>query len=180
MYRLMWIFVEGSDDRIFVERVLHPILEEKYDCITTWEYARKRHEKTAEFIRSVRSMQADYLFLADIDDSPCVTAKKDTVATKYCQAVESANAIIVAREIESWYMAGVDNEICRELAIRSPFSTDDMTKEQFRRLIPRRFNESAVDFMVELLRRFRVDSAKDRNRSFRYLMDLLETRSEKA
>jgi hypothetical protein len=179
MYRQMWIFVEGKRDREFADRVLRPLLERQYDHVDTWVYAQEPHDRTVEFLRSLRSMKADYLFLADIDDSPCVTAKKEALATRYHGAIEAANAIVVAREIESWYLAGVDDAACRELAIASPSSTDDMTKEQFIRLVPRRFNDSAVDFMAELLRGFRIDLARGRNRSFCYLMDLLGAQSEK-
>jgi len=55
-----------------------------------------------------------------------------------------------------------------------------MTKEQFRNLIPERFANSIGDFMIELLRRFRINVARDRNRSFGYLMDLLEAQTKKA
>jgi len=174
MYKRVWIFVEGKDDRRFVDRVLRPILDREYDYIDTWEYAQRTCEKTVEFLRSLQAMKADYLFLADIDDSPCVTARKTVLASRYRQAVEPANAVIVAREIESWYMAGVDEETCRELGIESPLSTDDVTKEQFRNLMPRQFNDSVADFMVELLRHFQVKVAKGRNRSFEHLMNLLE------
>jgi hypothetical protein len=180
MYRFLWIFVEGSDDRRFVDRVLRPILEKKYDYLDTWEYAQEPDEKTMEFLRSIRSMKADYLFLADIDNSPCVTTRKEILAHKYNEALEPTNAVIVAREIESWYMAGMDEAACRELRIKGPLCTDHMTKEQFRSLMPGRFNDSVVDFMTDILRGFRIEVAKGRNRSFCYLMDLLEARSEKA
>lgn len=180
MYRQMWVFVEGKDDRRFVDRVLRPILERQYDHVDTWMYAQESHDRTVGFLRSLQSMKVDYLFLADIDESPCVTAKKEALTSKYHRAVEAANVLVVVREIESWYAAGVDDAAWRELAIASPSSTDDMTKEQFRNLMPRRFNDSVVDFMVELLSGFRIDLARGRNRSFCYLMDLLEASSEKA
>lgn len=37
MYRRMWVFVEGKDDRRFVDVVLRPILEKEYDFVETWE-----------------------------------------------------------------------------------------------------------------------------------------------
>lgn len=180
MYRLMWIFVEGSDDRTFVDHVLRPILEKEYDYIDVWEYAQQTHAKTEEFVRSLRSMKADYLFLADIDDLPCVTAKKEILAGRYRQGVEATRAVVVVREIESWYMAGADEGVCQKLGIKGTFHADDVTKERFRSLMPKRFNDSVVDFMTELLNEFQVDVARSKNRSFGYLMDQLEKKTGEA
>ncbi|OHB63713.1 MAG: hypothetical protein A2Y76_04255 [Planctomycetes bacterium RBG_13_60_9] len=72
----------------------------------------------------------------------------------------------------------VDDRVCRKLGVRILRRTDEVTKEQFSGLMPRRFN-SVVEFMTEILRRFRVETAKGRNRSFRYLMDKLGARSKK-
>jgi hypothetical protein len=177
MYKLIWVFVEGSDDRRFVERVLRPVLERKYDYLDIWEYAREHDEKIVGFLRSINSMNADYLFLADIDNSPCVTAKKEILAHRYGQSIQPARAVVVAREIESWYMAGMDEAACRESGVKELLHTDELTKEQFEALVPAKY--SVVDFMNEILSRFRIEVAKCRNRSFGYLMDLLETQIEK-
>lgn len=176
----MWIVVEGETDRRFASAVLLPILRERYDYIDTWEYAQKPPEKTAEFLRAMKSMKADCLFLADIDDAPCVTAKKDRLGERFRQALEPADAVVVAREIESWYLAGVDDQVCQALGIASLSCTDSITKEELRRMIPERFNDSVVDFMGEILRGFRVEPARRRNRSFGYLMNRLEAGSKKA
>jgi hypothetical protein len=180
MYRYMWIFVEGKYDRGFVNAVLLPILEKEYDFIDTWEYAQEPPKKVADFLRAMKSMKADCLFLADIDDSPCVTAKKDILIERFRKALEPAETIVITREIESWYVAGVDNHTCRELGITSLPHTDHVTKEQFKSMMPKRFNDSVADFMVEILSGFRSDVAKIKNRSFCYLMDKLEARPEKA
>jgi len=55
-----------------------------------------------------------------------------------------------------------------------------MLEEQFRSAMPKQFKDSVVNFMTEVLRRFRMDTAKSKNRSFCYLMDLLEARLRKA
>ncbi len=45
--------------------------------------------------------------------------------------------------------------------------------------MPAKF-DSIIDFMNEILGRFRIDTAKGKNRSFGYLMDKLEAGSKKA
>jgi hypothetical protein len=176
----MWIFVEGRDDRRFASSVLLPLVAQRYDDVDTWEYAQEPPKKVIEFLRALRSMQADCLLLADIDNSPCVPAKKGILVEKFRQALEPADAIVVAREIESWYLAGVDDQACREFGIASPAHTDDLTKEQFRSLMPKRFNDSVADFMTTILTGFRVELARAKNRSFAYLVGRLEAMEEEA
>jgi hypothetical protein len=180
MYRRVWVLVEGTKDSRFVNHVVRPILENEYDLVQVWEYAQKTTEKVIAFLRAIKCMNADCLFLGDIDDSPCVTAKKGTIRDEYEQAVETPNIVVVAKEIEGWYLADVDEPTCQELGIAPLPRTDELTKEQFRLLIPKRFGDSVVDFMAEVLKRFDISTAKAKNRSFHYLMDKLEAKPKKA
>jgi hypothetical protein len=179
MYRRVHVLVEGRDDKRFFDTVIRPILQKQYDHVQTWEYAGATIEKRTSYLRSIQAMKADYLFVGDIDTSPCVTARKGHLVDSHRSLIEPKYTIIVRREIESWYMAGVDDQVCREFGITSLPHTDDLTKERFRSLMPKRFNDSVVDFMTELLRAFRVELARGKNRSFGYLMDKLEARSKK-
>ena len=174
MYRRMHVLVEGRDDRAFFDAVIKPILEEQYDHVQIWEYAGATLERRKNYIRSILAMEADYLFVADINTSPCVTERKSNLVDRHEGAIAGDRTIVVVREIESWYAAGVDDEACRELGIACLPDTVHLTKEQFREMMPRRFHGSVVDFMAEILRRFREELARERNQSFRYLMDVLE------
>lgn len=180
MYRRLHVLVEGRDDREFFNAVIRPRLQEQYDHVQIWEYAGATIERRINYIKSIRAMNAAYLFVADINTSPCITERKGRLVNHHKGMIDAGQTVVAIREIESWYMAGVDDETCRQLGFVSPAHTDDLTKEHFRTLMPKRFNGSAVDFMAELLREFRVDLARARNRSFGYLMDLLETRLNEA
>jgi len=46
--------------------------------------------------------------------------------------------------------------------------------------MPRRFDDSVGDFMIELLKGFQVELARGKNRSFGYLMNKFEAGSRKA
>jgi hypothetical protein len=50
-----------------------------------------------------------------------------------------------------------------------PF-TDDLTKEDFNRLIPKNY-DSRIDFMFEILKYFSIDSARKKNHSFRFFVE---------
>ena len=179
MYRRVDVLVEGRDDRRFFDALIRPILQKRYDDVRTWEYAGKSIERRINYLRSIQAMKADYLFVSDLDASPCITERKGHLVNSHKGMIDASRTIVVRREIESWYLAGMDDKACRKLGVRVPRRTDGVTKEQFGDLVPRRFN-SVVEFMTEILRRFRIETAKGKNRSFGYLMDKLEARSKKA
>jgi hypothetical protein len=179
MYRLMHVLVEGPDDREFFGAVIGPILQRRYDHVQVWEYARETIERRMDYFRSTRAMNADYFFMGDFNTSPCITKRKEDLLKCYEPMLHASRTVIVKAEIESWYLAGVDDQDCRELGIPTVRHTDDIRKEQFEKMMPARFG-SVADFMAEILNRFRVDTAKGRNRSFCYLMDKLEAIGKKA
>jgi len=177
MYRRIDVLVEGRDDREFFDTVTRPGLQEQYEHVEVAEYAGYTIEKRSSYFRAIKAMKADYFLVADINASPCVTEKKERVISHHKGVIDARRVIVVRAEIESWYLAGLDDQACSELGIRNLARTDDVTKERFRSMIPKRFDGSAIDFMREILKVFRVDVAREKNRSFGYLMDRLEKRS---
>jgi len=171
-YKRLWVLLEGNDDERFFERVIKPIFENTYDFVRPWQYAQKPPKKTKNFLKSITAMHSDYFFWADINDLPCVTARKEKIRDKYGETVDINNLIIVIKEIESWYLAGLDDKARKELRIRTFRKTDNITKEQFDKLMPKKF-DSRIDFMVEVLNRFCVEIAKRKNSSFDYFMEKL-------
>jgi hypothetical protein len=78
----LYIFVEGDRDEDFFERIVKPRLVDRYNKIIIIKYAQKRIDYINSYIRSILSMNADYIFIADIDNSPCKTAKKRRIKKK--------------------------------------------------------------------------------------------------
>jgi len=169
-YRWLFILVEGGDDERFFNRVLKPMFERKYNWVQVVQYRGMKREKVDRFLGSIKSMKADYIYVVDIDEAPCVTAKKQEVKSRL-KNIDEDRIVVVVKEIESWYLAGLTDEAARKLRIRRSFkATDDVTKELFNHLIPRRFS-SRIDFMQEILERFSIEMAVSRNRSFKYLVE---------
>ena len=84
--------------------------------------------------------------------------------------IDNDKMIVVIKEIESWYLAGLDNEVCRQLKINNFADTDNVTKEKFNALIPKKFT-SRIDFMSEILKYFSIEIAKQKNNSFQYFVE---------
>lgn len=183
-YRMLYILLEGDDDERFFEEVLKPIYAEKYDHVLLWKYSQKKKERINHFLNSVKAMQAagtaDTLLVADLDQSPCVTHRKKRILFTF-RAMEGnigavaslrfpTEVLIVCKEIESWYLAGLSDTSCKRIGISASFSnTDQITKEQFDSLNPGRF-KTRIQFMEAILQSFDLETARSRNRSFQYFM----------
>ncbi len=167
-YKRLWVLLEGSDDERFFEKI-KPTFEKKFDFVQSWKYAQEPPKKTRNFLKSIKSMKSAYLFWADINSLPCISAKKDATKKIFSRRLDEDNIIVIIKEIESWYLAGLDNRSCKEIGISSFSNTDEITKERFNSLIPKKY-DSRIDFMIEILKRFSIETAKKKNRSFNYFM----------
>lgn len=168
-YKGLFIWVEGTDDVEFFARIIKPHFDEVYDWVNIVPHADKSSEYITRFIHSIEAMRADYIFVADINSAPCVTELKQQFAKSY-KNLEKSKVVVVIKEIESWYLAGLTEVNAESLGLPIFTATNDVTKEQFNSLIPKKF-DSRIDFMVEILKRFSVDIAKQKNQSFSYFVE---------
>jgi hypothetical protein len=172
-YRQLWLFVEGPDDTRFIRGIIRPLLEGTFDDIRIVEYSNLAREKIYKFLQSAKSTPyADYFFLQDINSSPCIAFKKKSIYNRYNKRVDNARTVVVIKEIESWYLAGLDERACIKLKVKHLLQTNTFTKEDFAKIIPRKF-DSSNDFMIEILKFFSVDTAKLKNSSFCYFLNRL-------
>ena len=167
-YRQFFVFVEGYKDYLFFGEVVK--LLEGCDSVSIIEWANDKPGEIDDFIRNVKSKNwnADYIFVTDMD-TPCVTAKKEEIQKKF-KNVDEDRIIVVGKEIESWYLAVLEDDKYKEFGI-SPFrTTDNVTKEQFERLVPEKL-DSDIGFMQEMLNAFDIETAKRKNKSFGYFAE---------
>ncbi len=167
-YTMIYMLVEGDDDERFFNRLIKPVLERMYDYVVVTKYAQMKPHKVIALVRSIRAMQADYVFVRDINSAPCVSARKQTVQETYT-TVEQEKTLIVVKEIEGWYLAGLDHLASRKLGIRFSGRTDGISKEMFDNLIPPKY-DSRINFLVEILNNFSLVAARETNYSFDYLI----------
>jgi len=171
-YRRLYIFVEGDDDELFFEKIVAPKLKNKYDRVDITRYSREKHENIKNHIKSIKENGWDYIFISDINDSPCITHKKEKIK-KTIKNIDEEKIVVVIKEIESWYLAGLGENEAKELdiPIAKISTTNNLTKEDFNRLIPNRYKKSVIDFRKEILKRFSIEKAKERNKSFKYFIE---------
>ena len=169
MKKRLFILVEGEDDVRFFGRIIKPLLTPRYDSVEIIPYACIKREKVNKFIQSVTMMKNDYIFVADIDFEHSVRDKKQILYYRFSN-LNGNSVVIVIREIESWYYAGIAGALAQELGVTDLASTDDLTKEDFNARIPRKF-DSRIDFMFEILKSFSVETAEQKNHSFRFFIN---------
>ena len=171
-YRKLFLWVEGEDDKRFFEKIIEPEFRKKYNSVETRCYATLKKDKLGNFLKSIKAMKADYIFVADINDSPCITAKKQKITKEWGKKIVDRDKIVVViKEIESWYLAGLKDAECKKFNMPIFDKTDDVTKEQFNSLIPTKKFNSRIDFMIEILNNFSIEVAVRKNRSFSYFIE---------
>ena len=168
-YRRLFLFVEGNDDKRFFESKISQEFQKKYDSVKIIPYASLKKDKINNFVRSIKAMDADYIYFSDINDSPCITQKKQKIK-KELKNIDQEKIVIVVKEIESWYIAGFIQSENQNFKIQIPANTDNFTKEQFNSLVPSKF-DSRIDFMLEVLKFFSISKATKRNKSFQYFIE---------
>jgi len=167
--------VEGEDDIRFFGRIIKPLFVTRYDSVEIIPYASIKRSKVNNFLKSVRIMKNDYIFVADIDTERSVRDKKQLLYYHFSH-VEGSSIVVVIKEIESWYYAGLSDESAQNLAVPDLSFTDELTKEDFNRLIPRKY-DSRIDFMFEILKYFSIDTARQKNHSFRFFINRYHLRN---
>ncbi len=168
-YTELFVWVEGNDDERFVEYVIVPRLKKKYQWITTIKYSQRNKKWKLRYIRSIKAMNADYVYLEDLHGTPCVASKKKAIGDKLAD-IDREKIFVVVKEIEGWYLAGLSTEEARKLKIRPLRDTNNLTKYHLNCLMPKNF-DSRLDFLIEILKSFSFKEARRRNVSFQYFLD---------
>ena len=160
------VWVEGDRDRRLFETVILPRLLPTYEQALVREYRQRKRPDFNRLLRVLSHQDFDRLLVADRNASPCVMKRKEKLRESYPD-LANHEILVVSKEIESWYLAGLTAEGAAALKVTCPASTDHLTKEDLNRLRPSRF-DSELDFLVELLKHFDVATACGRNQSFAY------------
>jgi hypothetical protein len=160
------VWVEGDRDRRFFETIVKARLTAAFDFVLIREYGQRKRVDISSLLDAMSHQGFDRIFVTDLNSAPCATIRKQKVKEHY-PSLKDREIIVVSKEIEGWYLAGLTADGEAALKIKCPASTDNLTKEDLDLLSPSRF-DSDLDFLLELLKFFDVTIASKRNRSFKY------------
>lgn len=171
-YKVLYVFVEGPDDARFMKSVVISLFESKYSYIKPIEYSKMGKGEVSKLIRTAASVpNIDYLFFCDFDshgdENQCITNRKAKKVAEYGNLLDLNRIVVVKEMIEGWYAAGISDGLAAMEGVITPESTDTLDKGKFSLLMPKVFR-SKTDFMVEILKGFDINLAKNRNQSFGY------------
>ena len=157
---MLYIFVEGPDDYNYFEKIFGESFGE-YKII---KYASMSQVKLNNFIRTIPSIpNSDYLFFGD-EDGKGIENKKTELLSQY-DSLSSNKLFIVQFEIESWYYAGISQDMCKKLKLKHyQQDTNTLTKEQFYSKLSRPSERKYV--MSQILTLYSKELADIRNNSF--------------
>lgn len=165
------VFIEGNDDDRFFEKIIEPrIMRAKFSKLTRYPYAQRPDKQVNAYLKNLKSGAQEYyeyIFVADKDEHPNAEDCKRSILERYPDA-DPARIFMVCAEIESWYFAGLTQDRLRELGIHADGTntTDELTKEMFNALIPTRYKDSRILFLIEILACYNISHARVRNISF--------------
>jgi hypothetical protein len=162
----LFFYVEGQDDSRFIEFVVKPLITQ-YDSVHTVMYAQSKLKDVERELKTIKELGDHLIFMGDQDDEPSVTVRVAELRAKYTIPVNFP-VIIVCREIEGWYLAGVPDLSNKQLWNGSPtVDVNTLTKEDFNRGKPTRFY-IRQSWMIELLKKFNCVAAESRSISFAF------------
>lgn len=164
------IFVEGEDDALFFKSIIKPLLDKIYAKVRVVQYQGLKKAIVDNMIKAILSNGDTYILVHDKDLSGCITLSKNEILKIY-SAANNNNLILIIREIEGWYLAGIDNVASSKLGIRVFNNTDTITKTLFNSLWKKKYY-SKIDFLQEILRKYsNLEIALQKNSSLKYFID---------
>ena len=168
----IYLWVEGDDDSRFLESIFLPHIT-SFDFVQIQKYSSMKVQKVKAFLHSIdRMAHCDLIFFGDLDQHQSVQARQANLRSTY-NVPERFPVVVVCREVEGWYLAGLESLLERRMWLGGMVDVNQLEKEQFNRGQPARF-KSRIDWMIELLKVHAREIAKGRSPSFTEACALLQ------
>lgn len=156
------LWVEGQHDVLFFEKIIMPKLKHRYSTIEIKEQSQQNKKFINRYIETINSMNIDYMFIVDIDLKSHISSKKREIKKLYPK-IDEDKILVVIKEIEGWYAAGLKRGT-RRFKISNLNDTNDLTKEEFDNKIPSTYTKK--EYLMEILDFFSIEIALQKNKSF--------------
>ena len=94
------ILIEGDGDKVFFDELMKPLLKKGYSQIILRKYSELINEGINRYIDAIGKAGDDYIFVTDIDKSPCVSGKKQERMAEFNNIKDKNRIIVVIKKIE--------------------------------------------------------------------------------
>jgi hypothetical protein len=173
--KLVYLIIEGPDDERFFDNIVKPLFEQEGLITKCIPHACISRKERIKFIRSIKNFDnQDYIYAKDLDRYPCITSRKCSIIKELNSQVDDSRIMVVAKVIESWYLAGANEKTLKQLRVkrknidRITKSTDTIDKIQFDEFFPKTLPRSNI--MLKLLESYDIAKAIKCNKSFDYFI----------
>jgi hypothetical protein len=163
--------VEGDDDKKFFERIISPQIKKYYQDVLIRKHIGWTINERTTMISDFQKKSADIFVISDFDKSSCITNKIDKVRTDYNIPVE-VKIFIVKKEIESWYLAGINDFLLNKHSIQEFNDTENLSKKFLNTLSKR--NGSLLEFKLKILNNYSLKTGISKNSSLKYCSEELK------
>lgn len=176
--KILFIFVEGSDDEDFIQNIIIPFFESQNIKPKIIQYSKLSKKKLLEFLRTIKYLKNnDYIYLTDFDclshgaKNFCITTRKSKVINNSGAQINSEKIVVVKDEIESWYLAIANDSFLENYSIKINKDTETLYKEKFDELWEKSRFKNKKDFLQEILQNYSIENGIKRNKSFEYFIN---------
>ena len=172
--KTIFLLVEGDDDKRFIETVIKPMLESKFDVVSIQKYARRKSTALVKLLKSIKKNGSAHFCTGDFNSSSCITQAKTAMNSRFDNEIENHNIVIVIKKIEGWYLAGLTENRAQEMGVEIslPENTDSIGKRKFYDFKPKYLDKR--DYMIEVLKGYSSEQAAEKNSSFSYFLRKLD------
>lgn len=170
----LFIFVEGPTDETFFENIIKPRIKDKYTSIKIIPYRNKKKDKIDGHVKSIKRMGAEYIYTCDLDHSCDSEKVRETKINEKINNIANGNPsleedriTIIIQEIESWYLAGIKENLYKKVGIRNSKKIPNyelISKEMFRSFCDK---EDYSSVMLNILECYDFGYAIENNRSLK-------------
>jgi len=163
------LFIEGDDDERLIKKIITESGRLDTEKICTYKYSQQRIDKVNDFIHSIKAIPGmDYIFFVDYDDCDCINNKKLEVTRKF-QGLDQDHIVVVIKEIESWYLNGLDQNYLKKIKIHRLPTCQNLSKEMFLDCVPSRL--SPYLFKLQIIENYCLEAAIENCPSIKYFIN---------
>lgn len=179
------IFCEGSNDDALLRKIINHFTFFPAWRIQSYAYAQERLEKVKDFIRNAqrainqgnKNFISSFIFTSDADfvkrgwqnNRKSIQTRLAGLNSQY--GVQSQYIVLVVDMLESWLVAGLDQNACSLLGINYVVNTESYTKTHFKNDYPK-IDKSEIIARSKILEEINFEYAK-RNESYSYFVNTL-------
>ena len=165
--KIIYIFVEGEDDEIFLKFFLKNYTKQ-FDKVIFWKYAQKKKLDNIRVLKSIKQIENwEYIFFTDFDSRDSIGERKREIQKRFNHELDYDKIFIVIEEIESWFAAGIDFKHFELKQLSYIKDSQDITKEYFNALCLGRYHPK-TNFLIEIMKHYQLKQSLDRNLSLNY------------